>query len=96
MPITQTVSNETLQEAIELRISEYFPAMNVANALGGTPSPAWDVARANSLSSLVADACDRLMPVREFRAAVSGTLFMDTAAYMRLRNEIGNNANFPR
>lgn len=95
MTISQPVPDSVLRKAIELRISQCFGAMNMANALGGSPSPEWDVARSHRLPELVADALDRGLPVREFKAAVDNTPFCDTKAYLRVREEIGGRADFP-
>jgi hypothetical protein len=94
--ITQPISDADLRKAICLKLSECFGAMNIANAIGGTPSVAWTVARQHRLAELVADALDRGLPVGEFRAAVDNTPFMETKSYMRLREEIGGRADFPK
>ncbi len=94
--ITKPVSDADLKEAICLMVSECFGAMCIANALGGSPSVPWEIVRKHRLAELVADALDRLLPVRDFKAAVTGTPFMETKAYLRLRDEIGGRSDFPK
>jgi hypothetical protein len=93
--IALEVSNGMLRKAIELRISSCFPAMNIANSLGGSPSPEWDLVRKYGLDELVADALDRGMPVAEFRAAVTGEKFTDCKLYLKVRDIIGGRPDFP-
>jgi hypothetical protein len=93
--ISEPISNAVLSEAISLRISECYGAMDIANRLGGSPSVAWKVARAHRLAELVADALDRGIDVRAIKAAVDKTAFCDTKAYLRVREEIGGRADFP-
>jgi hypothetical protein len=69
--------------------------MSIANAMGGTPSLPWKLARDYSLDTLIADALDRKLPVRDFKAAVTGTPFMETKAYLRVRELIGGRSDFP-
>lgn len=95
MTITQPVSDKHLLEAISLRISGCFGAMSVANALGGSPSVPWALARKHGLDELVADALDRGLDVRGIKAAVDGTPFMETPAYLRVRDSIGGRPDFP-
>ena len=93
--IAMEVSNAVLQKAIELRISGCFPAMNVANSIGGSPSPEWDLVRKYGLDELVADALDRGMPVADFKAAVTGERFTDCKLYLKVRDIIGGRPDFP-
>lgn len=93
--IALEVSNKILRKAIELRISSCFTAMNIANSIGGSPSPEWDLVRKYSLPELVADALDRGMPVAEFRAAVTDEKFTDCRLYLKVRDEIGGRPDFP-
>lgn len=96
MTISTPVSDKDLQKAIELRISECYGAMSIANALGGSRSIPWDLARNHRLPELVADALDRGLDLKSFRASVDETPFMDCKSYMRIREEIGGHANFPK
>lgn len=94
--ITVPVNDGVLMKAIELRISECFGAMNIANALGGSGSPEWDLVRKHRLPEMVADALDRGLPVKELKAAVTGTPFIECKCYERLRDEIGGRHDFPK
>lgn len=93
--LMEPVKTSTIIKAIELRISECFGAMLMANALGGRPSPEWDLVRRVGLDELVADALDRKVDVRQIRAAVDKTAFMDTPAYRRVKEMIGGRPDFP-
>lgn len=93
--VTVPVKNEDLVEAISLKISKHFGALNIANALGGSPSVAWQVVRRTSLSEMVADALDRGLDVKSIKAAVDGTPFVETESYLRVRSEIGGRPDFP-
>lgn len=85
--ITSPVSDRDLIKAIELRISKCFVAMDIANALGGSQSIPWDIARKYSVMELVAEALDRKLDVCSIKAAVDGTSFMDTEMYSILRDK---------
>lgn len=94
--LTLPVSNETLRRAIELRMSDCYPAMSIANALGGTPSNSWAIARKYRLALLVEEAIDRGLPVAEFYDPVADKRFVDCKCYLRLRDEIGGKIGFPQ
>lgn len=53
------VSDAALIKAIELRCSECFPAMNIANALAGYETIEWKIVRAFSLVDMVREARKR-------------------------------------
>lgn len=89
------VSNDVLKKAVELRMSDVFPSMNVANAIGGTQTDAWRLCRQESLAELIAESLDRGLPVSEFRCEVTDKKFMDCRSYLRVREEIGGRPDFP-
>lgn len=91
-------TDEHVLEAIRLRCSQCFQAMNFANALGGSPSVPWELVRTYSLSELVADALDRGLvdELRTLKAAVDHTPFMDTPHYLKVREMIGGRVDFPQ
>jgi hypothetical protein len=93
--ITLEVSNALLRKATELRMSDCYGAMSIANVLGGSPSHEWDLARKYRLADLVAEALDRGLPVGEFRSAVEGKRLIDCRCYLRLKEEIGGRPDFP-
>lgn len=95
LTIDTEISDADLREAIELKMSGCYTALEIANRFGGSQSDAWDVARSRRLADLVSDAIDRDLPVSQFRAAVSGESFTEFCGYMRLRDEIGGKAGFP-
>lgn len=93
--ITIPVAKEVLQKAIELRISDCFQAMNIANQIGGSSSPEWDLVREHSLIDLVAEALDQRMDVGNMKSAVGGVKFTDCRLYEKVREQIGGRMDFP-
>jgi hypothetical protein len=85
--LEKLVSDEDLMEAIRLRISECFPAMNIANALGGAEDIPWKLVRQCTLVQMVVEALDRNLPVKDLRA-VDGKPFLETSAYLVIRDKI--------
>ena len=85
------VDDTALQNAIELQMSDVFPAMNIANHLGGSGKEtlAWKLARRERLAELVAEAMDRRLPVMKFRCSVTDKTLTECRAYLRLHEEIG-------
>lgn len=94
--ITLPVDDRILRKAIELRMSDVFPAMNIANALGGYPSKEWDLCRRYNLTTLVAEALDRLLPVADFQCEVTKKKFMECKSYSKVRDELGGRSDFPK
>jgi len=78
------VDNQDLIKAIELRASECFPAMNIANALGGSETIAWRLVRSSSLSELIEEAISRKIELKEIKSAVDKKPLLETKAYMDL------------
>lgn len=85
--LTLTTSTEiddaTLQKAIELRISECFGALNIANALGGHQSLEWQVVRAFTPRELFDEARARKLPLETFKGAVADNAIADHPLYKR-------------
>jgi hypothetical protein len=76
-------TDKELQEAIELRCSECFPAMNIANSIGGnTKSIEWRLVRSFSLVELIKEAMLRGLPVEQFKSAVGGKPIKNTTIYL--------------
>lgn len=96
MTITVPVSDADLLQAIRLQLSSCFAAMSIANALGGSPIPAWGLARKHRLAELVSDALDRGLDVRSLKSAVDEIPFVDCSRYLKLREEIGGRPDFPQ
>lgn len=90
------VSDQELRDAIELRMSDHFPAMNIANAMAGSQTPKWELARKYRLPLLVAEALDRGLPVGTFKDTLNGFTFCECKSYARVEQEIGGRADFPR
>ena len=93
--IALEVTNNVLRAAIELRMSDVFPAMNIANALGGLQTDVWKIVRQYGLDELIAEALDRGLPVDEFKSAVEHKKFTDCKCYLRVRDIIGGRHDFP-
>jgi hypothetical protein len=75
------VSDAQLIKAIELRCSECFPAMNIANALGGYPSIEWKIVREFSLVDMVREANKRGIDLAGRKAAVGDQLVTERPIY---------------
>lgn len=92
--IVQTpVSDAALIKAIELRCSECFPAMNIANALGGSPSIEWEIVRTFSLVDMVREARKRGIDLSGRKAAVGDHLVTERPIYqdaVRILSEEGD------
>ena len=70
-----------LKKAIQLLISECFGAMNIANALGGSQTPEWEVIHGgNKVSEIFAEAKKRGMDLKGLKAAVGELHIEDTWA----------------
>lgn len=96
MEVKRPVTDAVLREAIEIRISECFGAMSIANAIGGREDDVWRLIRQVSLVEMIAEALDRGLPVREFKTAVGDIRFLDTPYYLKVRDLIGGRADFPQ
>ena len=80
--IAMEVNDRVLQQAIELKCSECYGAMSVANRLGGSPSEDWIVARSNKLADLIADAMYlRKLDMATWKTAVVGSLLCDSQPF---------------
>ena len=78
---TVPVKDSDLLHAIELRCSECFPAMNIANALGGSRTVPWDLVRTYSLVEMLQEAKDRGLDLSNLKAAVDGRKVVESKAY---------------
>lgn len=94
--IALEVDNGTLRKAIELRMNDCFPAMNIANSMGGTQSDAWQLVRTFGFDELVAEALDRGLSITEFRSSVDNKMFTDCRLYLKVRDIIGGRPDFPQ
>jgi hypothetical protein len=79
------VPDSDLREAVELRISSCFPAMNMANAIGGTEDLTWKLVRNSTLIELIEECLNRKMPIFDFKGAVDHTPFKETKAFQHLK-----------
>ncbi len=61
-------TDEELKQAIEIRFSSCFSAMNVANAFSGTETVAWRLARLNA-ADLIFEARKRNLPAETWVGA---------------------------
>ena len=78
-----SVKDADLLQAISLRCSECFAAMNIANAIGGSPSVPWDMVRTFSLVEMVREAHDRKLDLSLLKAAVDNHLVVETEIYLK-------------
>lgn len=75
------VPDRVIKEAVELKLSSCYPAMSMANAIGGSRSQVWDVARGNKVVDLIASAIARGMDVSKWKTAVDGKDIAESGAY---------------
>ena len=75
---TITFTDEELRKAIEIMISECFPAMNFANAIAGRQSIEWTIIRNFKPEEIFKEATLRKLPLAEFKGSVCGTPIADT------------------
>jgi hypothetical protein len=68
-------------EAISLACSPVFPALSVANALGGEQTNVWCLVRMYTLSQLIDDAVDRGADLNSVRAACCELPVFDTPPF---------------
>jgi len=81
--LKRPITDAQLKQAIALRCSDCFPAMNIANALGGYPSAEWEIVRSFSLVDMVQEAKIRSIDLSALEAAVCGGLVVETVIYKK-------------
>ncbi len=90
MKIEKKISDEDLLKGAALRFSRHFPALSMGNAVAGTTSDAWCVARLNALEIL--DEIDaRGLDISAHKVAMSDcpcchALVADAPLYKALRS----------
>jgi hypothetical protein len=69
--LTKTpITNADLRKAIEICISECFPAMDIANAIAGAQTTEWKILRSFTARQLFDEAKTRGLPLESFIGAV--------------------------
>lgn len=68
----ETAKPEDIKDAIHLKSANCWCALSIANALGGTPSPGWDLAHAIPLKRLIEVAKERNIDLAGLKSAVDG------------------------
>lgn len=77
-----------LQKSIELKCSECYGAMSIANAIGGTPSRDWHIARKFKLADLIAEAGRRGLDMSGWKTAVDHGTLCDSKAFIEAAQKI--------
>ncbi len=72
------VSKETIQEAIECIINKCFPAMNIANALGGYETLVWKLIREHSAKQLLEEARKEGIDIKNLKGNVDQNPIQDS------------------
>lgn len=75
------LTDNVLIQAIKLRFSECFPAMNIANALGGTEDASWKIVRTISPLDMIREAKKRGIDLSSMKASVSDKLIVESLLY---------------
>lgn len=84
--VTETaISDADLQRAIEIRVDRCFPAMNICNALAGTPTIAWQIIRQFTALQLFDEAIARGLPIESWRGRVEGNALVDSLVWKSYR-----------
>lgn len=76
------VKDSVLRAAIELKTSECYGSLSVANMLGGSPSAEWTLARANKLIDLIAEAQARDLDLTNWKTVVCKTPVLESPAFI--------------
>jgi len=93
---TRELSVDDLRKAIELRFSRCFPALNLANALGGYQSAPWQAVREFTPVQLIADAVERGVPLDELECAVTHEYLPATSLYRLVYDKMFGPNGAPR
>jgi len=83
--ISTEASNEELLEAIKIRFSAVFGALNMANSFGGYQSNVWRIVRKYSPQELLDEADARKLDLSDVQCAVEGGPLVECVMYRRLR-----------
>ena len=75
------IFDKDLLSAIAIRCSDCFPAMSIANALGGSPSIDWKVIRTFSLVEMLMEAKKRGLELTSIKEAVGDKMVVETESY---------------
>ena len=65
------ISDKQLLEAISLRFCRHFPALNIANGLGGLRTIPWDIVHTFKPAEMLEEAESRNLDLTELEAAMS-------------------------
>ena len=83
LELTYQPTDTELKDAIALRCSKCFGALNIANALGGDDSIPWKLVRTYSLVDLIQEAQARKLDLSTTNAAVEGGRVVATEIYQK-------------
>lgn len=81
MIIATPVKDNDLKKAIELKCSECYAAMAIANAFGGSQSAEWILVRKFTLADLIAEANRRGLDMAEWKTAVDNAILCDSKPF---------------
>ena len=88
MNLTMTPDKADITAAIELMINKCFPALSVANALGGSDTIPWRLAREIGFAELVASAREHGVDIAGLRGNVDGRSILSAPIYAKARREL--------
>lgn len=81
--IGNPAKDSEIRSAIELKCSACYGAMSVANALGGSQTADWRLARRYKLVDLIAEANRRGLDMTDWKTAVMQERLCDTAPFVK-------------
>ncbi len=88
LSLEEPITDRELLEAVCIRCSICFPAMNIANALGGSQSRVWKVVRKFKLDELVREMTARNLLPTNLKEAVGDRRLVDIPSYQEAMKEI--------
>lgn len=75
----QLAGDNAVREAVEILAAECYGALQVANSIGGSLTPAWEILRACTWANIVQEATKRGFDFSTMTCAVTGTPLLQSA-----------------
>lgn len=83
MPIKADTDPKAVKEAISLKCANCWGALQFANTLGGSSTPAWKLAHAYTLRELLNHAAEQKIGLEGLESAVDGAPVQQTLYFLR-------------
>src|SRR4051812_28514094 len=79
----KTASPDDLRDAVRLKCANCYGALSMANALGGSHTPGWDLCHVYPLKEILAEATERGVSLAGLKSAVDNKPVEETLYYRR-------------